>query len=90
MRPSINIVLYGSLKKQFGRVNREWIEHSLDQAMRVTDIIERLAIPIDRIQMVMVNHRAVGKDAMVQPGDRIALFPGEYPFFADWNAYRFI
>lgn len=90
MRPSINIVLYGSLKKQVGRTRRERLGLGLDHAVPVADIIERLRIPRELIQIVMVNHRAVGPDAMVQPGDRVALFPGEYPFFADWSAYRFI
>jgi len=27
-------------------------------------------------------------DAMVGNGDRVALFPKEYPIFVDWHSYR--
>ena len=36
----------------------------------------------------MINHRAAAVDTTVRAGDRIALFPGEYPIFADWHTYR--
>jgi len=53
------------------------------------DFLPRLGIPADRIQLVMVNHRAADKQTTLQPGDRVALFPKEYPIFVDWNSYRF-
>jgi hypothetical protein len=34
-------------------------------------------------------HRAVSRDHVVYPGDRIALFPREYAIFADWKDFRF-
>ncbi len=36
----------------------------------------------------MVNHRAVPKDTVIFPGDRVALFPREYAIFVDWKAFR--
>jgi hypothetical protein len=48
-----------------------------------------LDIADDKVQMAMRNHRAVSKDADVNPGDRLALFPVEYPVYPDWNDFRF-
>ena len=36
----------------------------------------------------MVNNKAVKVDALINPGDRIAFFPKEYPLFADWKDFR--
>jgi hypothetical protein len=36
----------------------------------------------------MVNHRAANLDTVVGAGDRVALFPREYPIFVDWHTYR--
>jgi hypothetical protein len=43
----------------------------------------------DSVNLVMVNHRSVLKDSVVWPGDRVAVFPKEYPIFADWADHRF-
>jgi len=40
------------------------------------------------VQLVMVNHKAVHTNSTINPGDRIALFPREYPVFADWKDFR--
>jgi len=41
------------------------------------------------IQLAMVNYKAVPKDTVIQPSDRLSLFPKEYPFFHDWKDMRF-
>jgi hypothetical protein len=46
-------------------------------------------IDYDQVQLAMVNHKAVSKASSVQPGDRLSLFPREYPIFADWKDLRF-
>jgi hypothetical protein len=38
--------------------------------------------------MALVNHRAVPKTTLIRPGDRLSLFPREYPIFADWKDFR--
>jgi hypothetical protein len=52
------------------------------------DILKQLKIPLDLVQLVMVNHKAVYMDSTIYPGDRVALFPKEYPVFADWKDFR--
>ncbi len=90
MSGTIQIILYGSLR------NRQKIspEHSneklaLTKATPLENILRRLDIQYDKVQLVMRNHRAVLKDIIVNPGDRLALFPVEYPIFADWNDFRY-
>ena len=52
------------------------------------EFLETIDVPGNRIQLAMVNHRAADLDTMVGAGDRVALFPKEYPIFVDWHAYR--
>ena len=86
----IQVILYGSL-----RINRINSPTPADEMLPVTgatplkNVIRRLNIPADKIQIAMCNHRAVSKDAFVNPGDRLALFPVEFPVYPDWNDYRF-
>ena len=90
MSAMIQVILYGSLRNN--RINSP---NPADNMLAVTggiplkNVIRRLDIPDDKVQMAMCNHRAVSKDAVVNPGDRLALFPVEYPVYPDWNDYRF-
>ena len=52
------------------------------------ELLQHLKIQPGRVQLVMVNHRAVRPDHVIQPGDRVALFPREYAIFADWKNLR--
>jgi len=54
----------------------------------VLELLQQLGIPRDHVQLIMVNHRAVTADMCVRPGDRVALFPQEYPIFPDWKDFR--
>lgn len=51
-------------------------------------ILTELKIETYRVQLAMVNFRSAAKDAVIYPGDRLALFPKEYPVFADWKDFR--
>lgn len=43
-------------------------------------LLERLGIPADRVEVAIVNHKACAIDAAaVRPGDRIALVPPGVP-----------
>jgi hypothetical protein len=89
MSEMVEVILYGSL-----RDNRIISPNPSDNMLAVTEatplkyVFRRLDIPYDKVQLAMLNHRAVSKDAVVNPGDRLALFPVEYPVYPDWNDYR--
>ena len=84
----IEVVLLGSLGKGRGEApgNSKLLE--LQAPTPLPEVLKRLSIPPDQVQLAMVNHRAAAPDCLVRPGDRIALFPKEYPFFADWKDFR--
>lgn len=85
----IQVHLFGSLRTPSADQRETVLSFDLDAPTPLLNFLPRLDIPADRIQLVMVNHRAAGRDASVHPGDRVSLFPKEYPIFADWNSYRF-
>jgi len=81
--------LYGSL----GNAGIDSGNHSnkllaLDEATPLADVIRQVNIQVDKVQMAMLNHRAVPKDAIIKSGERLALFPADYPIYPDWNDFR--
>lgn len=89
MSQTIEIIRYGSLQKARFSANLPPNNlFPLSEATTLTAVIDLLDIPSDSIQLAMLNHRAVSRQAVIRPGDRLALFPKEYPIFIDWNDYR--
>ncbi len=88
-RSVTEIHLFGSLRKAFERLDEHPVQLDLDGSATIVEILKELAIEPDKIQLAMLNYRAVSKDATVHPGDRLSLFPTEYPIFADWKDFRF-
>jgi hypothetical protein len=90
MSEMVHVILYGSLRNN--QINSPRPSDNLlavTAATPLKNVIRQLDIPDNKVQMAMCNHRAVSKDAVVNPGDRLALFPVEYPVYPDWNDYRF-
>ncbi len=85
----IQVRLFGSLLKQPGKSRDPKTLVELKKPLPLAEVIKNLDIPLSRVQLVMVNHRAVSPDFLIHPGDRVSLFPREYAFFADWKAFRF-
>ena len=89
MSQTIEIIRYGSLREtKTSAASSADNLFPLSEATPLAKVIDQLTIPDDAIQLVMLNHRAVSNQAIVRPGDRLALFPKEYPIFIDWNDYR--
>ena len=82
------IHLYGSLPGVMGRKRNQPIEISLEGPALLSRVLSDNQIPVEKIQLMMLNHRPVFLDETIRPGDRLALFPIEYPFFMDWYDYR--
>jgi len=88
MKSDIQIHLYGSLRN-IGKRNDEFtIRTGLESKSPLFEVLNKVKIPLDLVQLVMVNHKAVFMDSTICPGDRVALFPKEYLFFADWKDFR--
>jgi hypothetical protein len=87
MMSAVQVVLFGSLRR--GRPAAEApIPLELAVPAPLAEVLSRIGIPPDQVQLAMVNHRAVDGAALIHPRDRLALFPPEYPFFADWKDWR--
>ncbi len=89
MKPAVQLIIFGSLRKEMGALNDDPILIDLNGPTPLLEVLRRRHIPVDMVQLAMVNHRAVFKESTINPGDRLALFPKEYVVFADWNDFRF-
>ncbi len=83
-----HVFLFGSLSGDRAGPRSPQIQYSLNDPIPLRDLLDLLQIHPDRVQLVMVNHGAVAPDHVIQPGDRVALFPREYAIFADWKNLR--
>jgi len=84
-----NVLLFGSLCRFNQGKRNETLELDLQTPIGIPDVLDLLKIPAQDVSLAMVNHRSVPKDFVVHPGDRLSLFPREYPIFADWFDHRF-
>ena len=89
MKPHTEIRLFGSLRKFMEDTQDIPVRLDMDSSTSISDILKNLRIDPDRVQLAMVNYKAVSKASSIQPGDRLSLFPREYPIFADWKDLRF-
>ena len=89
MKADTELVLFGSLKKEMADVDEDSIRFELVDPMPLLEVLQTYEIPVNRVQLAMVNHGAVPKNSIIHPGDRLALFPKEYVVFADWHDLKF-
>jgi len=89
MRAYTELVLFGSLKKGMADAAEDSIRFELEDPTPLLEVLQILEIPVNRVQLAMVNHSAVPKNSIIHPGDRLALFPKEYVVFADWHDLKF-
>lgn len=87
MNSAVQIHFFGSLQN-LRPTSETTLKKTLDTSVPLTTLLVAESIPVDQIQIVMVNHRAVHKDVLIHPGDRVALFPNEYAIFADWKDFK--
>jgi sulfur carrier protein ThiS len=88
MKGKTEVYLYGSLRRGPGESIASPVLDNLDEPISLGELIHRLHIQPDQVQLAMVNHRAISPDHVIQPGDRVSLFPREYAIFADWKDLR--
>ncbi len=88
MKAVTHIYLFGSLSPKGQGIHCHPIQSELRERTPLKEFLDSLEIVSDRVQLAMINHRAVSLDQVVHPGDRIALFPREYAIFADWKNFR--
>lgn len=80
--PDMDVRIYGSLKN----VGRQ-IAAGTPLPTTVREFLRNAEVPEQSVKLVMINHSPSRPDDVIEAGDRVALFPREYPFFADWKDY---
>ena len=88
MNPTILVEMFGSLRRDYPQRDRLPITLPIQPPVTVAQVLDRLSLADGVVQLVMVNHKAVTADKALESGDRMALFPREYPIFVDWKDYR--
>ena len=89
MKPQTEVHLFGSLRKSMEDIHDIPVRLDMDASTSINNILKNLKIDPNRVQLAMVNYKAVSKASSIHPGDRLSLFPREYPIFADWKDLRF-
>ena len=89
MGSTIDVHLFGSLQSHLDKSYDPPIQLTLKKPTPLPEVLRDIKISPDVVQLIMVNHRAVQKNTVIHPGDRIALFPKEYMVFVDWRDFRF-
>lgn len=85
---NIAIQAYGSLQPNLEEARVMLEELPSNAELSLSELLNALNIPRDRVQLIMLNNRPAKMHARVRTGDRVALFPPEYPIFPDWKDYR--
>jgi len=52
----------------------------IEENSTAREIVQKLAIPLEKVKMILLNGKGVGLDSILNDGDRIALFPPEMAF----------
>ncbi len=63
----------------------ELMEITIKTGATVQEAVQVLGIPKERVKLIFVNHAAAFLNQLLKEGDRVSLFPAEYPVFADWK-----
>lgn len=88
MKKPLEIHCFGSLRSKSKTAGGKPLKLEIEVPLPFGEMLHRLGIHPDQVQLIMINHCSVTPDSLLQPGDRVALFPPEYPVFLDWNDYR--
>lgn len=82
---TVHVKLMGSLLPYGSPEQPGPIEMTLKNGATVQEAIQTLEIPKERVKLIFVNHTGAFLNQPLQDGDRVSLFPAEYPVFADWE-----
>jgi len=61
------------------------IDITLNNGATVRGVLQKLEIPEEKVKLIFVNHTGTFLGQQLKNGDRVSLFPAEYPVFADWK-----
>jgi rubredoxin/putative ubiquitin-RnfH superfamily antitoxin RatB of RatAB toxin-antitoxin module len=82
---TVYVKLMGSLLAYGSPEQPEFTEIAVKIRATVREAIRILGIPEERVKLILVNHTGTFLDQPLKEGDRVSLFPAEYPVFTDWK-----
>lgn len=80
MLKSVEVRGFGTIKKIFDE--RKWsfpLNVNIEKTMTAGELVKKLDIPVDNIEVVFVNGIAQGLNYPIKPGDRVAIVPPGTP-----------
>ncbi len=87
MTREVIIRLFGSLRR-YEKDSSSTITFPCPEPLSLAKVLLAISAEREKVQVVFANGRPVRDDYLVVPGDRISIFPREYPIFADWKDFR--
>jgi len=75
----------GSLLSHDSPGQPELIEIFVKSGSTVQEAVQALGIPTERVKLILVNYMGAPLNQPLKSGDRVSLFPVEYPVFVDWE-----
>lgn len=75
--------MYGSLQSRMEQAGK----YEFKSPVSVEELLRAIGLPGSEVKVVMINSRPAHPESMIEPNDSVALFPREYPFFADWKDF---
>ncbi len=82
---TVYVKLMGSLLPNGSPEKPGLIDITLKNGAMVQEAIQALGIPKERVKLIFVNHTGAFLEQPLKEGDRVSLFPAEYPIFTDWE-----
>jgi molybdopterin converting factor small subunit len=75
----VTVLLGGNLRNEATKGPQERTLE-LHEASQVSDLVDALGLPPQRLKMIMVNHRGATLRKKLHDGDRVAFFPPELSY----------
>ena len=82
---AVYVKLMGSLLSYVSPEQSELVEILLKNGSTVQEALQTLGIPAERVKLILINHTGALLNQPLKNGDRVSLFPAEYPVFVDWE-----
>ncbi len=70
----VTLRFYAELNDHLSTAKRE-VMVSVGEHQTVGSLIESCGVPLEAVELIVVDGRSVGPDAVVRPGDRVGVYP---------------
>ncbi len=72
----INFRFYEELNNYLPEEKRRiWFEYDIPGTLSIQEVLQSLNIPVDEIDLILVNQQSQGLEYLLQDGDRVSVYP---------------